>query len=235
MYFTIKLLYNFHKYICLKHVTYTMPILMTFFLFSVKTIVCCLLFLFFSLLHFDHTICFYILVLSNYLGNINWKVLQLIKLRKWLWLTPCFVILKVVFEQKTTDMRGRSGTPWDFYFSYIKDLINNYFLRLKCLHTSIFITTISYYIITTISVTIIISLIESKNLVFIELHSTNWFLLFSIVYTLHFYQRLPSSSHTLTKRWKNQILRIKTKIVIFHYNTQNYDMFVYRVMAWTNI
>ena len=55
MYFTIKLLYNFHKYICLKHVTYTMPILMTFFLFSVKTIVLLFAFLIFLTFTFYHT------------------------------------------------------------------------------------------------------------------------------------------------------------------------------------
>ena len=92
MYFIIKLLCNSHKYLCVKgktrkqifkgHVTY-MPILITFFSFCFKTtLFCCLLFIFFLFLHFDFSIYFYILVLSKYLGNINWEVLLLAKFGK---------------------------------------------------------------------------------------------------------------------------------------------------------
>ena len=64
-------------------VRHTMPTLMTFFLFSFETtLFCCLFFLLFSILHFDFTVCFYILVLSKYLGNTNWEILHLVKLGK---------------------------------------------------------------------------------------------------------------------------------------------------------
>ena len=56
------------KQILKGHVTH-MPILMTFFLFSLKATLFVLFFFLFSLLHFNLTIYFYFLVLSEYLGN----------------------------------------------------------------------------------------------------------------------------------------------------------------------
>ena len=86
------------KLIFKSHLTHTIPILMTFFSFSFETtLFCCfLILLVFSFLHLDATICFYILVFSKYLGNINWEILPLVILGKprlpqnfWLQLTRC--------------------------------------------------------------------------------------------------------------------------------------------------
>ena len=74
-----------------------------FFSFSFKTILFyCLFFFLFSFLHFDFTIYFYILVLSKYLGNLNWEALQFAKLGKSclrrnfrLSLTPCIFWMQI--------------------------------------------------------------------------------------------------------------------------------------------
>ena len=67
------------------HIYIIMPTLMTFFLFSFKTIlVFCLLFLLFSSLHLAFTIFTYWYFLS--IWETNWEVLQLVKLEK-----PCFM------------------------------------------------------------------------------------------------------------------------------------------------
>ena len=72
-----------HKQIFKSHITHTMPILTSLFTFSCGTVLCCcLLFLCVSLLHFDFTVYFYILILAKYLGNVKWEVLQLVKFGK---------------------------------------------------------------------------------------------------------------------------------------------------------
>ena len=62
------------KQTCKGHLTYIMPHLATFFSFSFETILfCCLLLFLFWLFHFYFTLYLCILVLSKYLGNINWE------------------------------------------------------------------------------------------------------------------------------------------------------------------
>ena len=77
-------------------------------------------------------------------------------------------------------------------FQLIMNLKNSYFLELKCLHSSIFITIMSHY-----------NIKFTKNLFL--LLSTNWFLSFWIIFKSGFYQS------TIHKHWKVKKIYFKTK------------------------
>ena len=101
------------------------------------------------------------------------------------------------------------------------NLRSNYFLGLQ---NSLFNPIIK---LSAVLITIVISLIELKNLIFIELHYINWFLSSWTIDTLTYTHTLKGEK---SKFWEHKQL---SDIIILHQCTKKYDhkMFGWKVMV----